>query len=70
MLVKALSSARDILVEELQKLSKAINQPIDFKDITSNELGGAGPRSDQDIADAEASGQVSSALHSSSKVLS
>ncbi|KAK6153349.1 hypothetical protein DH2020_012988 [Rehmannia glutinosa] len=60
MLVKALSSARDILVEELQKLSKAINQPIDVNDITSNELFGFTPRPDQDIADAEVPGQVSS----------
>ncbi|KAI3464023.1 hypothetical protein Pfo_020686 [Paulownia fortunei] len=64
MLVKALSSARDILVEELQKLSKAINQPIDIKDITSNELFGFTPRSNQDIADAEVPGQVSSNPHS------
>ncbi|PIN22649.1 hypothetical protein CDL12_04633 [Handroanthus impetiginosus] len=59
MLVKALSSARDILVEELQRLSRAINQPIDVQDITSDELFGFTPRSDQDIADAEVPGQVS-----------
>ncbi|KAF3614523.1 putative phytoene dehydrogenase, chloroplastic/chromoplastic [Capsicum annuum] len=35
MLIKALSSARDILIEELQKISKAINQSIDFTDFTS-----------------------------------
>ncbi|KAL0364622.1 UNVERIFIED_CONTAM: hypothetical protein Sangu_0559800 [Sesamum angustifolium] len=60
MLVKALSSARDILLEELQKLSKAINQPIDINDITSNELFGSTPRSDRERADAKVPGQVSS----------
>lgn len=35
MLIKALSSARDILLEELEKISKAINQSIDFTDFTS-----------------------------------
>ncbi|KAK4427205.1 hypothetical protein Salat_1489400 [Sesamum alatum] len=60
MLVKSLSSSRDILLEELQKLSKAINQPIDINDITSNELFGSTPRSDQERADAEVAGQVSS----------
>ncbi|KAL0385010.1 UNVERIFIED_CONTAM: protein FAM [Sesamum radiatum] len=59
MLVKALSSARDILLEELQKLSKAINQPIDINDITSNELFGSIPRSDRERADAKVPGQVS-----------
>ncbi|GFP79957.1 protein fam135b [Phtheirospermum japonicum] len=60
MLVKSLSSARDILLEELQKMSKAINQPIDIKDITPNELLGSSPRSDQPISDVEVPGQVSS----------
>ncbi|KAL0335685.1 UNVERIFIED_CONTAM: hypothetical protein Sradi_4780400 [Sesamum radiatum] len=60
MLVKALSSARDILLEELQKLSKAINQPIDINDITSNELFGSTPRSDRERAGAKVPGQVSS----------
>lgn len=60
MLLKALSSAHDILVEELQKLSKAINEPIDIKDITSSKLFGFAPRSDQDLADAEVPMQVSS----------
>ncbi|KAL0357546.1 UNVERIFIED_CONTAM: protein FAM [Sesamum calycinum] len=57
MLVKALSSARDILLEELQKLSKAINQPIDINDITSNELFGSTPRSDRERAGAKVPGQ-------------
>ncbi|KAL3819332.1 hypothetical protein ACJIZ3_005237 [Penstemon smallii] len=60
MLVKALSNARDILMEELQKLSKAVNHPIDIKDITSNELFGFTPRLDLEIANAEVSEQVSS----------
>ncbi|KAL7153367.1 hypothetical protein ABFS83_04G163900 [Erythranthe nasuta] len=51
MLVKALSSARDILVEELQKLSKGINQPIDMKGIASDKLAGFSPRSDEGISD-------------------
>lgn len=39
MLVKALSVARDTLLEELQKLSKAIDQAIDLTDFskTNNE---------------------------------
>lgn len=60
MLVKAISCAHDILVEELQKLSKAINQPIDIKDVTSEELFGFTGRSHQEVTDAEASEQVSS----------
>ncbi|KAL7199346.1 hypothetical protein ACSBR2_021602 [Camellia fascicularis] len=35
MLVRALLTARDILLEELEKLGKAINQTIDFTDFTS-----------------------------------
>lgn len=35
MLVKTLVTARDILLEETQKLSKAIDQPIDFTDFIS-----------------------------------
>lgn len=35
MLVKSLLSARDILLEELQKLSKAIDQAIDLTDFIS-----------------------------------
>lgn len=59
MLLKALSSAHDILIEELQKLSKAINEPIDIEDIASRKLFGFTPRSDQDLAD-EVPVQVSS----------
>ncbi|KAL3655328.1 hypothetical protein CASFOL_001114 [Castilleja foliolosa] len=43
-------------------MSKAINQPIDTKDITPNELFGSSPRSYQPISNAEVPGQVSSAL--------
>lgn len=35
MLVKALLSARDILLEELLRLSKAISQPLDLTDFIS-----------------------------------
>ncbi|KAL8529718.1 hypothetical protein ACS0TY_006963 [Phlomoides rotata] len=60
MLLKAISCAHDILVEELQKLSKAINQPIDIKDVTSEKLFDFIGRSHQELTDAEASEQVSS----------
>ncbi|KAL6538299.1 hypothetical protein OROGR_012287 [Orobanche gracilis] len=58
-IVKSLSRARDILVEELERISQAINQPIDIKDITPNELFGSGPRSNQHVADVKFPGQVS-----------
>lgn len=35
MLVKALLAARDILIEELHRLSKAVDQLIDLTDFTS-----------------------------------
>ena len=35
MLVRALLTSRDILLEELQNLSKAINQMVDLDDFTS-----------------------------------
>ncbi|KAG8388639.1 hypothetical protein BUALT_Bualt02G0146300 [Buddleja alternifolia] len=57
MLAKALCSARDILMEELQELSKAINQPIDLNDIASTELFSSTRRSDQE-ADGEVRGQL------------
>ncbi|MCD7455419.1 hypothetical protein HAX54_028070 [Datura stramonium] len=53
MLIKALSSARDILFEELQNISKAINQSIDFTDFTSKFDGKQGsqfpPTADTDL---------------------
>lgn len=58
MLLKAISSARDILVEDLQKLSKAINQPIEMEEIASSVVFDFA--SDQDLADAEVPVQVSS----------
>ncbi|KAL6543305.1 hypothetical protein OROHE_010825 [Orobanche hederae] len=58
-IVKSLSRARDILVEELERISQAINQPIDIKDITPNELFGSSPRSNQHVADVKFPGQVS-----------
>lgn len=39
MLVKAFFSAREIILEELQKLSKAVNQTIDLSDFTSKHDG-------------------------------
>uniref|UniRef100_A0A5B7C301 DUF676 domain-containing protein n=1 Tax=Davidia involucrata TaxID=16924 RepID=A0A5B7C301_DAVIN len=63
MLVKALFTARDILLEELQKLSKAISQTIDLTDITSElddtKMFASSLRADLETADAEVSGQVS-----------
>ncbi|KAG6412914.1 hypothetical protein SASPL_125609 [Salvia splendens] len=60
MLFKALSSAHDILLEELQKLSKAIDVPIEVEDISSSIFFGTTQRSDQDLSDAEIPVQVSS----------
>ncbi|CAA2982444.1 FAM135B-like [Olea europaea subsp. europaea] len=65
MLVKELSSARDILIEELQKLSKAINQPIDMKDV--NRLYAINPRSDLEKPNAESSGKISNELQNVSE---
>ncbi|CAA0826641.1 Putative serine esterase family protein [Striga hermonthica] len=58
--VKSLSSARDILLEDVQKISTAINEPIDPKDITPNELFHPSLRSNRQIADCEVSNRVSS----------
>ncbi|XP_042033497.1 protein FAM135B-like isoform X3 [Salvia splendens] len=60
MLLKALSSAHNILLEELQKLSKAIDVPIEMEDISSSILFGFAQRSDQDSEDAEVPVQISS----------
>ncbi|KAL0355977.1 UNVERIFIED_CONTAM: hypothetical protein Sradi_4044600 [Sesamum radiatum] len=67
LLVQALLSACEILTEELKKLSQAINEPIDIREITPNELFGLTPSSRLEIADAEVSGQVSSKLHGASE---
>ncbi|XP_057780726.1 uncharacterized protein LOC130999232 isoform X2 [Salvia miltiorrhiza] len=60
LLLKALSSAHDILLEELQKLSMAIDVPIEMEDISSSILFGFAQRSDQVLADAEVPVDVSS----------
>lgn len=67
MLVKALSGAREILIEELQTLSKAVNQPIDIKEITSKELFSLSRK--PEIADAEVSENNSSKQNSVLEVL-
>ena len=69
MLLKALSSAHDILLEELQKLSKAIDVSIEMEDISSGILFGFTQRSDQDSADAEVPVQISSKPLNVSQVL-
>ncbi|XP_042003199.1 protein FAM135B-like isoform X2 [Salvia splendens] len=59
-LFKALSSAHDVLLEELQKLSKAIDVPIEMEEISSSIFFGTTQRSDQDLSDAEIPVHVSS----------
>lgn len=74
MLIKALSSARDILFEELQKISKAINQSIDFADFTSkfdDKQGSQFPASaDTDLMNDKAAREVPSKILNGTKVLS
>ncbi|XP_059650912.1 uncharacterized protein LOC132297640 [Cornus florida] len=78
-LIKALLTARDILMEELQKLSKAINQTIDLNDFTSNldDTKFSGYRLQTNVENADAGGfgqkpngiidvQSNGSLHSSS----
>lgn len=66
--VQALTSSRDILIEELKKLSQAINQPIDVKE---NKL--LGITVDLEISDAQANmkpnGDDISQSHSEDKLL-
>lgn len=66
MLVKAFLTARDLILEELRKLSRAINENIDLTDFTSKledkMLFGLSPKVGWGIADAEVSGQKSSML--------
>lgn len=61
--LKALLAARDKLLEELQKLSNAINETIDLNDFISNlddtKLFPAYVKADVVTTDAQASGQVS-----------
>lgn len=56
MLGQKLLNARGILMN-LQNLSQAVNQPINIKEIASNEIFGSAPRSDLEIPDPEALGQ-------------
>ncbi|EPS74264.1 hypothetical protein M569_00489, partial [Genlisea aurea] len=53
-LIKSLLSARDILLEEIQKLSKGINKPIDIEDLTSTEFFNFIPKSEPDVSHHEA----------------
>lgn len=73
MLVKAFLTARDLILEELRKLSRAINQNIDLTDFTSKledkVLFGSSPKVGWGIADAEVSGQMSNMLQNFPEVL-
>ncbi|XP_017430244.1 uncharacterized protein LOC108338072 isoform X2 [Vigna angularis] len=60
MLVKALLTAHDILVEELQKISKAVGQAIDISEVLSKRNSmklNSIPQSDQFTTEVEISGQ-------------
>ncbi|XP_047173018.1 protein FAM135B-like isoform X2 [Vigna umbellata] len=60
MLVKALLTAHDILVEELQKISKAVGQAIDISEVLSKRNSmklNSIPQSDQFTTEVELSGQ-------------
>ncbi|KAK3000770.1 hypothetical protein RJ639_020617, partial [Escallonia herrerae] len=73
MLVKAFIAARDIILEELQKLSVAINQTIDLSDFTSKleekTLFGSSPKADLEMSNNEVLGQTSSKARSTSEEL-
>ncbi|CAN4086119.1 unnamed protein product [Withania somnifera] len=73
MLIKSLSSARDILLEDLQKISKAINQSIDFTDYTSkfdDEQGSQFPPSaDTDLMNDKAASGVPNKIQNGTKKL-
>lgn len=64
MLSKAFLTARNLLIEELQNLSKAINQTVDIPDFTSevddNQLFGSFSSMDQENTDFGVSRKVSS----------
>lgn len=71
MLVKAFFTAREIILEELQKLSKAINQTIDISDFTSKHDGinlSAASLKDVRSVNAEVS-QVSDKMQNVSQVI-
>lgn len=60
MLVKALLTAHDILLEELQKISKAVGQAIDISEVLSKRNSmklNSIPQSDQFTNEVEISGQ-------------
>ncbi|CAN4088192.1 unnamed protein product [Withania somnifera] len=73
MLIKSLSSARDILFEELQNISKAINQSIDFTDYTSkfNDKQGSQfpPSADTNAMNDSAASEVPSKILNGTKKL-
>jgi len=80
MLVKALLTAYDILLDELEKLSKAVGQAIDISEVLSKrnsmKLINSVPQSDQFTTEVEISGQDKSQnyvevleLYSSEKIL-
>uniref|UniRef100_A0A3Q7FS44 Uncharacterized protein n=1 Tax=Solanum lycopersicum TaxID=4081 RepID=A0A3Q7FS44_SOLLC len=73
MLIKALSSARDILLEELEKISKSINQSIDLTDFTSkfdDKQASQFPASaDTDLMNDEAAREVPSKILNGTKKL-
>ncbi|KAK3021189.1 hypothetical protein RJ639_046603 [Escallonia herrerae] len=73
MLVKAFIAARDIILEELQKLSVAINQTIDLTDFTSKleekTLFGSSPKAGLETSNNEVLGQTSSKARNTSEEL-
>lgn len=69
MLVKAFFTAREIILEELQKLSKAVNQTIDISDFTSKHDGiNLSAASLKDVTSVNAS-QVSDKMQNVSQVI-
>lgn len=73
-LVKALLAARDVLIEELHNLSKAINQTMDLPDFASmlgnHELVVTTTSKDHREATAGVSDKVSSEIHNRLEVYS
>lgn len=68
MLVHALSCSSSILLEDLKMLGQSINKPIDLDDIASRELFASTQGPDQEITDAEVSGQISRKIRNFSEV--
>ncbi|XP_047967998.1 protein FAM135B-like isoform X1 [Salvia hispanica] len=69
MLVHALSCSSSILLEDLKMLGQSINKPIDLDDIASRELFASTQGPDQEITDAEVSGQISRKIRNFSEKL-